>query len=191
MTLSNNEVFLHNATINVSTHNTLNLCIIPNVYFINFKKDTKMRTNIFNYFNVKNRSVLFGVTLSVLTSISIAQAPKLDIASIINDPILSNSQNQNDVELIMTIMKAIEDKDIQGVDKKIEFANTFKVSDYIKNTVKSYINQNINYSDNQRISYGIYRLKLCNHASNTNEVWPDFRKSGNQCFSFPLYDCTP
>lgn len=63
---------------------------------------------------------------------------------------LSNPQNQNDVELIMLIMKSIEDKNIQGIKERINFVDTFKVSDEIKNVAKSYIRQNISYSDNKK-----------------------------------------
>jgi predicted CoA-binding protein len=68
----------------------------------------------------------------------------------LDDVVLSNPQNQNDVELIMLIMKSIEDKNIQGIKERINFVDTFKVSDEIKNVAKSYIRQNISYSDNKK-----------------------------------------
>jgi hypothetical protein len=103
---------------------------------------------------------------------------------------LANPQTQNDTELVMFIMKSIEDKDIQGVDKKTNFVDTFKVSDSIKNQAKSYINQNINYSDYKKLSYGMFQFKKCNHSSKgvNGHLWDHIDNRG-QCLSFPIYDC--
>ena len=115
--------------------------------------------------------MLFGIILSLLVCLSSAYAhgnsiqykpspsSSDEVLKIINNP-----QNQNDVELVMFIMKTIEDKNIKDTNKKIAFVDTFQVSDDIKDVVKSYIKQNLSYSDNERISYGIYKLKKeCNH----------------------------
>lgn len=159
-----------------------------------------MAFNILNSFNVTNSKMLLGVTLSVVTFLSFASVQEnlrtntITLSDTEVTATLQNPQNQNDVELIMSIMKIIEDKNIEGISKKINFVDTFKVSDYIKNTIKSYIRQNINYSDNERISYGIYRSKKCNHQQdiiNTDQVLYDFIKSGGGCFSHPLFSCTP
>lgn len=153
-----------------------------------------------NYsFNNKNYKLFLIVIFSLFVPFSFADTQEninVDLMSIANNPALTNQQNQNDVELVMFIMKNIEDKNIVEVDKKNDFVNSFKVSDYIKNVVKSYIAQNINYSDNKKISYGIYLFKKCNRTNfKTNIDTPpppplhDFIKSGNQCFSLPLFDC--
>ena len=72
---------------------------------------------------------------------------------------LNNPQYQNDTELLMFIMKSIEDKHINEINKKIEFVNSFSVSKDIKEQAISLINQNITYSDNEKVSYGVYLLK--------------------------------
>ena len=119
--------------------------------------------------------------LSILifaTSLNIAYAQdNLNISSLssnaqatlkfLNDPKnkndnLNDPQTQNDTELVMSIMKSIEDKQIKDNNKKIEFVNSFKVSSYIKDGVISLINQNITYSDHEKISYGVYGLNECN-----------------------------
>jgi len=107
--------------------------------------------------------------LALITLFSLANAQgNIDISNIVNDPILSNAQNQKDVELVMLIMKSIEDKNIQSVEEKINFVDTFKVTDEIKDVAKSYIRQNISYSDNKRIAYGIYQYTKCNHGANVD-----------------------
>jgi hypothetical protein len=121
--------------------------------------------------------------LILATSLNIAYAQgDLKISSnaqetlkFMNDPqnkndILNNVQYQNDVELLMFIMKSIEDKNIKDKNKKIEFVNSFKASNDIKEWAISYINQNITYSDNEKISYGIYGLKKCNVGAEINGI---------------------
>ena len=78
-----------------------------------------------------------------------------------NDNIL-NPQTQNETELTMLILKSIEDKNITDKQQKIEFVNSSKVSENIKQDAISLINQNITYSDNEKVSYGLYLLKQCN-----------------------------
>lgn len=94
-----------------------------------------------------------------------------------NDPknkndMLNNVQYQNNVELLMFVMKSIEDQNINENNNKIKLVNSLDVSDYIKNWAISYINQNITYSDNEKISYQIYTLKQCsdNHIK-ANQCW--------------------
>jgi hypothetical protein len=77
----------------------------------------------------------------------------------------NNVDYQNNTELVMFVMKSIEDKHITNVNKKIEFVNSFKVSDDIKEQAISLINQNIEYSDNEKVAYGVYLLKKCNSGS--------------------------
>ena len=47
----------------------------------------------------------------------------------------------------MFILKSIEDKGITGINDKIDFVNTFKVTDDIKAQVITMIRNDINYSD--------------------------------------------
>ena len=86
-----------------------------------------------------------------------------ELLEFVNDPQNKNDslldpKNQNDTELVMFILKAIEDKKIKEKTKQIEFANSFQVSDDIKKGVINSINQNLAYSDNEKVSYGIYLL---------------------------------
>jgi len=116
-----------------------------------------------------NSKILCGIILFLLVCLSSAHAQgnltqyKSSPAS--NDEVLkiiNNPQNQNDVELIMFVLKSIEYKNIKEINKKIDFVDTFKVSDDIKDVIKTIIKQNLNYSDHERISYGVYVNKKCN-----------------------------
>lgn len=161
-------------------------------YFNKFlKRGTKMAFNILNRFNVINRNILCGITLALLTSLSAASTQgDLNLSSsaqemlkFLNDPqnkndILNNPQTQNDNELVMFIMKSIEDKHIKEINKKVEFVNSFKVSNDIKEQAISYINQNLTYSDNEKASYGIYMLKKCNTIPRAGACYPDYRPDG-------------
>lgn len=79
--------------------------------------------------------------------------------------IINSSQDQNDTELVMSILKLIEDKGITETNKKIDFINTFKVSNDIKEYATSLITQSLNYSDYKKDSYGTYTLQTCNNHS--------------------------
>lgn len=89
-----------------------------------------------------------------------------EILKFLNEPqnkndSLNSPQVQNDNELVMSIMKFIEEKNIKEKNKKIEFINSLNVYDEIKQQAISYVNQNLTYSDNEKVSYGIYLLKKC------------------------------
>ena len=153
-----------------------------------------MSNNILKCFNVKNRNILLGVALSLLTSLAVAN-PQDDLKlssdaqatlEFFNAPQnkndnINNPQTQNDTELVMFIMKSIEDKKITDKNKKIEFVNSFKVSNYIKEGAINDINQNITYSDNEKVSYGIYLLKKCNTSSRKNACYVDRRPNRGGC----------
>lgn len=79
--------------------------------------------------------------------------------------IINTPQDQNDTELVMFILKCIEDKHITEINKKIAFVNTFKVSNDIKDYAISLITQDLNYSDHKKDSYGTYILQPCNNPS--------------------------
>ncbi len=127
------------------------------------------------------------ITLLILTSLSVAntQVSKIpnaeqQFSKWANDPQnkndnLLNPQTQNETELMMFLLKSIEDKNITDKQKKIEFVNSFKVSEDIKQYAISLINQNITYSNNEKISYGIYSLKQCNDKPKTNACIVDYR----------------
>lgn len=147
-----------------------------------------MNSNIVKDVNIKHRNILFGVTLSLLTFFNIAHAKgdlKLssdahEVLKFVNKPQAKNDklndpQTQNDTELVMSILKYIEDKNITESNKKIEFINSSKVSNYIKNGVINEIQQNITYSDYEKVSYGIYMLKKCNNNSKANVCYIDQR----------------
>jgi len=143
-----------------------------------------MSNNILKCFNVKNRNILFGVILSLLTSLSVAN-PQSDL-KLSNDTqatlkLTNDPQYQNDVELLMFVMKSIEDKKITDKNKKIEFVNSFKASNYIKEWAISLINQNITYSDNEKISYGDYLLKKCDESPRVNGCVTDYRPTSQGC----------
>lgn len=153
-----------------------------------------MSNNILKCFNVKNRNILFGVILSLLTSLSVAN-PQSDLKlssdaqatlEFFNAPQnkndnINNPQTQNDTELVMFIMKSIEDKKITDKHKKIDFINSFQVSKYIKDGAISEVNQNISYSDNEKVSYGIYMLKTCKTSSRKNACYVDRRPNQGRC----------
>jgi hypothetical protein len=123
-------------------------------------------------------------------------SPAQEMLKFINDPQnkndrLNNIQYQNDTELVMFIMKSIDDKHIKEINKKIEFINSFNVSKDIKEQAISYVNQNITYSDNEKVSYGVYLLKKCNeshsvglearNASVSGECYIDYKPTNNGC----------
>lgn len=118
------------------------------------------------------RKVLIILAITISLNIAYAQNVLLphsaqEVMQFINDPQnkndkLNNIQIQNDTELVMFIMKSIEDKNIQDIDKKIEFINSLNVGKTIKDQVITLVNQDITYSDNEKISYGGYMLKKCN-----------------------------
>ena len=143
------------------------------------------------------------ITLLILTSLSIANAQgnltqykpsptsSNEVSNIINNP-----QNQNDVELSMFVLKIIEDKNITDINKKIAFVDTFKISDDIKDAIKTTITQNINYSDNERVGYGIYELKKCNHnvSDKVDSSSPAYNNyvffvNDHRCVYEPPYSC--
>jgi len=138
-----------------------------------FIRKTTMDRYTSNKFKIKNFKILFGILLSTafLNPTYAIDDPKLssdvqEVLKMMQDPkykndFINNLQYQNDTELTMFLMKSIEDKGIKDTNKKIEFVNTFKVSEDIKEQVKSYIRQGINYSDHEKVSYGIYLLKKC------------------------------
>lgn len=105
---------------------------------------------------------------------------------------IKNPTNQNNTELVMSILKDIEDKGIKDADKKIEFVDSFNVSNDIKEQAKSYIRQNIKYSDNERVSYGVYKLKNCgsnSYASKTNGCVNDYAYIYNGCYVQYRFTC--
>jgi hypothetical protein len=131
-----------------------------------------MSSNTLNKFNIANLKILLGIVLSIsfLPSYAIDNPKLSDTATELNNMLnnpkykndsLNNQQNQNDTELVMFILKAIEEKKIQDPKQKIAFANSFQVSDDIKSLVRTQINQKLNYSDNEKVSYGVYILKNC------------------------------
>lgn len=137
-----------------------------------------MTSNILNRFQIIsliNSKMLFGIILFILVCLSPAYAQG-NLTQYKSSPassdevlkIINNPQNQNDVELIMFVLKSIEYKNIKEINKKIDFVDTFKVSDDIKDVIKTTIKQNLNYSDHERVDYGIYQLKKeCNHNSSS------------------------
>jgi hypothetical protein len=94
---------------------------------------------------------------------------------------LNNPQGQNDAELVMFIMKSIEDKHIKEIDKKIEFVNSFNASNSIKEQAISLINQGITYSDNEKVSYGVYLLKKCHDSTRSPRSRIDYRPFKGNC----------
>lgn len=147
-----------------------------------------MKSQILKRFNAMNTGILFGIMLLCSTSFSVANAQNnlnnsgaaaQELLKFINDPqnrndLLNNAQYQNDTELLMFVMKSIEDKNIKDINKKIEFVNSSNVSNDIKKQAISLINQNITYSDHEKVSYGIYMLKKCNVSPSANTCWTDY-----------------
>ena len=61
----------------------------------------------------------------------------------------------------------------------------FQVSKYIKEGAINEVNQNITYSDYEKVSYGVYLLKKCNNSfgklstpSKLGDCYPDKRPDG-------------
>ena len=136
---------------------------------------TSNNLNRFQIISLINSKMLFGIILFILVCLSPAYAQG-NLTQYKSSPassdevlkIINNPQNQNDVELIMFVLKSIEYKNIKDINKKIDFVDTFKVSDDIKDVIKTTIKQNLNYSDHERVDYGIYQLKKeCNHNSSS------------------------
>ena len=69
----------------------------------------------------------------------------------------------------------MEDIHIKEINKKIDFINKSHVSNDIKNWAIRLINQNITYSDHEKVSYGIYILKKCNEDPKVNRCYIDYR----------------
>ena len=113
-------------------------------------------------------------------------SPAQEMLQFVNDPQnkndkLNDPQAQNDTELVMFIMKSMEDKHIKEINKKLEFINSFNVSNGIKEQAISLINQNITYSDHEKVSYGIYLLKKCNDSSRAPGATLDYRPNKGSC----------
>jgi hypothetical protein len=143
------------------------------------------------------KTIVRTLMLSALASLAIAGTPehslidstKLSEAEV--QQIVTNPQNQQRVELVMSILKAIDDLNITENSKKIDFVNTMEVSDNIKTLVKNQINLNITYSDFQRVSYGIYRLmsKQCGKISGSGDALPDYILFQGYCVYQEYYTC--
>ena len=153
-----------------------------------------MSSNALNDYKIVKSKKLLIAMLSITTFLSFANANNYHI----NRPseaeamhIVENPDNQNKVELAMFILKSIEEKQIKNIDKKIDFVNSLPVSDEVKRLAKSIIQQGINYSDNEKISYGIYRLKNCkNFKNNSNfKSLSDYLPVGSGCVPIPNYLC--
>src|SRR5688572_30222955 len=131
-----------------------------------------MKTCLFNSFNAIRTNILLLLLTSFLSvAVAHAQNNSLIDPSQLSEAqikqIVTNPQNENKVELVMFVLKSIEDLNITDDDKKIAFVNSLDVSNEIKDVVKSDIKLNITYSDHERVSYGIYRLmsKQCDKIS--------------------------
>ena len=136
----------------------------------------------------------------LLASISIAHAQEYKTSAGMSKAeilqVISNQQNQKNVELIMFALKSIEELNITEMNKKIEFVDTLQVSDEIKTGVKSQIKQNLSYSDHERVGYGIYQLKKdCSHHSisklDTSQSYYDYIYNMNtgRCVFQLRYSC--
>ena len=104
---------------------------------------------------------------------------------------INNIVNQNNNELVMFILKSIEDQGITNTDQKINFVNTFNVYDKVKEEVITAIKANITYSDNEKVSYGRYKLKNCQALKKTLDAKgiPDYYLQDGFCFRQPPYYC--
>jgi hypothetical protein len=89
-----------------------------------------------------------------------------------NDP-----QSQNETELLMFTLKSLEDKKITDKNKKIEFVNSLKIDSDIKQFVINQINQNLNFSDFEKVSYGVYINNKCN-----DDFQKDIKQQAQQCW---------
>ncbi len=109
--------------------------------------------------------------------------------------VVKNQQNQNDVELVMFILKSIDELNITDNSKKINFVDSMKVSDEIKDLAKNEINQGIVYSDHKKVSYGMYQLNAGKCSANSNASGanvsgvPDYINFYGTCFYQPWYTC--
>jgi len=83
--------------------------------------------------------------------------------------IIESPENRNHTELVMSVLKSIEDLWIKDTNKKIDFVNSLTVSDDIKDNTISQIRNNLSYSDHEKVGYGIYRLNnnKCPHFNNS------------------------
>ena len=135
-----------------------------------------MNSKMLHNFNIINIKVLFGVILSLISFLSFAYTQE-NLNQMLNEEVMqnraalqliTNPQTRNDNELSMFIMHIIESKNIKDFNKKIEFIDTFKVSDDIKQQAKVYVKQNLNYSDFRKVDYGVYILKNCHQTSSKN-----------------------
>jgi hypothetical protein len=136
--------------------------------------------------------------LILATSLNIAHAQgnlidsrQLSEAEVLK--VVTNPQNQAKVELVMFVLKSIEDLNITENDKKIDFVNKVAVSDNIKDMVKNDISQNITYSDYKRVSYGMYKLmnNKCSNSSNSLNVngLPDHINLRGNCYPQEYFTC--
>ena len=136
--------------------------------------------------------------LILTTSLNIAHAQgnlidsrQLSEAEVLK--VVTNPQNQAKVELVMFVLKSIEDLNITENDKKIDFVNKVAVSDNIKDMVKNDISQNITYSDYKRVSYGMYQLmnNKCSNSSNSLNVngLPDHINLRGNCYPQEYFTC--
>lgn len=150
-------------------------------------------------FNYKSTRILLGMLLFSTYLLSFANDNNVlqQLRSTPSSPdevlkIVQNPQNQNNVELVMFILKNIEDLNIIETDKKIEFVNNFNVSDEIKSLVKTAIENHINYSDHKRITYGLYEFNKCRHTNYMNRddpKLPNYILFNNRCYYQEYYAC--
>jgi hypothetical protein len=136
----------------------------------------------FSFANAQDNSKLSSDVQGVLKFLNAPQNK--------ND-LLNNTQYQHDTELVMFVMKSVEDKHIKDINKQIEFINSFKVSNDTKQQAISYIKQHIKYSDHEKVSYGVYMLKICNELPRVNNCIMDYRPQAPHCFPQRSNICCP
>ena len=151
---------------------------------------------MFYRINLKYSLITFLLSLNALSfanySGDLSQLKSTPFSSDEVLKIIKNPQNQNNVELVMAVLKNIEDLNITEKDKKISFVDNFNTTDNIKSLVKISIENNISYSDHKRIDYGLYEYKKCyhtNYASTDDPKLPNYILFNNKCYYQEYYVC--
>ena len=123
-------------------------------------KEKKMKKLLITVLLLTSLSATFAQDVSKLSNVAQQLSKWANDPQNQNEKIL-NPQTENNTELTFSILKSIEDKNITYTQKKLDFVNSSQVSENIKQSVINLINQNITYLDYEKVSYGLYSLKLC------------------------------
>jgi hypothetical protein len=104
--------------------------------------------------------------------------------------IITSPENLNNTELVMSVLKSIEDLGIKDTNRKIDFVSSLKVSDDIKAQVIGQVRNSLSYSDHEKVSYGMYKVKSdkCHFNNSNAKGLRDYIPLRGYCFYQQYYE---